>query len=202
MLSGLHALSLPGNRKLMGLFDGWRKDVSKPNYTRETTFHGIGGGKTVEKTATFTGSTQDETGVKASYTSTVTGSASGSGSTTSVSIVSATVNCRDEFEGAPVGIDCLKTDVSAVGTESVSATINQDQAYQGPTGDATASVDLSGSLDSDGSVLNSVDAFALTAATGDENAGVAVALGDATYTGDVANAQTSITTQTSVTDKT
>lgn len=195
-----HALSLSGNRKLMGLFDGWTKDVSKPSYTRETTYHGIGGDKTVEKTAVYTGSTRDEkTGEKTRYKATASGSASGDGSTTSVSIVSGTIDCKDEIKDAPAGIDCLKTDVSAVGTDSVSATINQEQAYQGPNGDATASVDVNGSLDSDGSVLNSLDAFAITAATADDNgSGLAAAGGNVTFTGDVANSQASISSQTTV----
>eukprot|EP00889_Picochlorum_renovo_P006079 jgi/Picre1/33109/NNA_008435.t1 len=195
-----HALSLSGNRKLMGLFDGWTKDVSKPSYTRETTYHGIGGDKTVEKTAVYTGSTKDDkAGEKTKYTATATGSASGDGSTTSVSISSDTIDCRDEIGDAPAGIDCLKTDVSAVGSDSVAATINQDQAYQGPKGDATASADVSGSLDSDGSVLNSLDAFAITAATADENGGgLAAAGGNVTFTGDVANSQASIDSQTTI----
>jgi hypothetical protein len=184
----------------MGLFDGWTKDVSKPSYTRETTYHGIGGDKTVEKTAVYTGSTKDDnTGEKTKYTATATGSASGDGSTTSVSISSDTIDCREEIGDAPAGIDCLKTDVSAVGSDSVAATINQDQAYQGPKGDATASADVSGSLDSDGSVLNSLDAFAITAATADENGGgLAAAGGNVTFTGDVANSQASIDSQTTV----
>ena len=193
------ALSLSGNRKLRGLFDGWTKDVTKPSYTRETTYHGIGGDKTVEKKAVYKGTTVDETtGEKTKYKTTASGSASGDKSTTSVSIDSTSFECADQIPGVTTGIDCLRTDVSAVGTDSVAATINQGQAYQGPKGDATAFVDVSGSLDSDGSVLNTVDAFGVTAAGKVENDVVALAGGNATFTGDVANAKVSVDSRTDV----
>lgn len=74
-----HPQSHAGMRRmLLGIFDGWQKDETVPDYSSETIQHGVGGHVTVDKTNVYSDKEYDpETGDKTKVVSKLTGSASG-----------------------------------------------------------------------------------------------------------------------------